>query len=214
MSLDIGLILLGAAGVLSWGSWRIGREFPTARRLEEIYGERLQGAYNSGYDQAVLTLTGQDDPLTVALSTGRGAAGDGPAPLPAPPMMCPGGRRCIRGPEPHQWSADCEEDEGWTDDPPVLHGRQHGAGDGLTRASTDSTGEDWYGTMRRELAPEAERPASHTEQFRAILGHADKLEREFLLTLDSGWRYERGRAKYLREGGISEQRIREILGAE
>ena len=225
MNLDVGLIALSAATVLSWGCWRLGREFPSRRRLAEVYGERvrlnedrLQEAYDEGWDASALAhteLVGQaHDDLTVVLSTGRGAADDdGPAPLPAPPMMCPGGARCIRGPEPHEWSTDCEYDEGWADLP------------GPDRTSPASTGgfpragethrEDWYETMHRELAPEEmERPATTTDQFQAVFTKADGLERECLLTWDSTRRYDRSRPDFLREAGISSERIRELLGSE
>jgi hypothetical protein len=201
--LDMAAILLGAAGVLSWGSWRIGREFPTSRRLDEVYDE--------GWDASAVAHT-------APVSTGRGAADDEiPATPPGSTMMCPGGRRCIRGPEPHQWSADCEEDEGWTD--------AFDASAELTRDYSEGWDEpdskparlptaDERAAMLAELAPETERPATDTEQFRAVFSRADGFERECLLTWDSARRYERSRAGDLREAGISEKRIRELLGAQ
>jgi hypothetical protein len=176
-----------------WGGLMLGVGLAYGREKLRDLRQQVEAAYDNGWDDSALAHT-------APLSTGRGAAGDGPAPLPASPMMCPGGSRCVRGPEPHQWSPDCEEDEGWTDafDPEV--------GALPTAAEREA--------MLAELAPESERPASHTDQFNAVFSRSDPLERQYLLTWDSARRYERTRPAYLREMGISEARIRELLGAE
>jgi hypothetical protein len=189
-----------------WGALCAGAGVAAGTEARNRLRDDAEAAYNHGWDDSALAHTvrvdGKADALTAILSTGRRPADDEiPGPLPAQPMMCPGGRRCVRGPEPHQWSADCEEDEGWSDE----------------WSNEPAAGEEWADTlrtMRKELAAEAERPASHTDQFRAVFSRADGLERQCLLTWDAGRRFDRGRPEYLRSMGISDKRIRELLGAE
>lgn len=203
----LALILCSLAGVVA------GVGIGTARRndLREEIGQledQADKAYDKGWDACVLAMGRASDHLTAVLSTGRGAADDEiPAPLPEPMLDpdCRDGkhRSCIGGP------CECpchveDVDEVW----PVLTPRE--AARDLTRLTE---GEDWRETMRRELAPDWERPATRTEQFRAVFSQADGLERECLLTWDLARRFERTRAADLREAGISEQRIRELLGA-
>lgn len=135
-------------------AFTVGRYHPAKSSLEDTRDE----AYNQGFDAAA---KGYTDPY---------------------PDLCPDPGACVKGPDPHSWTTDCEQDEGWGNldeplsEPPPNHPVYRG-----NRLPDEETRTQMFA----ELAPDDERPAGHTDQFRAISwDHMPWSERQGLIEWD------------------------------